>query len=80
METNHEIHSIRFEGDNLIVVVDNKEIKIALSQVSPRLSQASDEVRNDFNISPSGYGIHWRGLDEDLSINGLIEKSKKNAR
>ncbi len=77
MKNEHEIQSIRFEGDYLIVVVDNKEIKIALKEVSPRLTQAPDEVRNDYDISPSGYGIHWRQLDEDLSINGLIEKSNK---
>ena len=28
MKTEHEIQSIRFEDGNLIVVVDNKEIKI----------------------------------------------------
>ena len=77
MKIEHEIQSIRFEGDYLIVVVDNNEIKIALKEISPRLTQASDNVRNDYDISPSGYGIHWRQLDEDLSINGLIEKSNK---
>jgi len=23
-------------------------------------------------VSPSGYGIHWPELDEDLSVDGLI--------
>ncbi|MFI5222153.1 MAG: DUF2442 domain-containing protein, partial [Bacteroidia bacterium] len=30
--------------------------------------------RGNFEISPSGYGIHWSLIDEDLSINGLIKK------
>ncbi|HZQ09456.1 MAG TPA: DUF2442 domain-containing protein [Anaerolineae bacterium] len=24
-------------------------------------------------MSPSGYGLHWRDLDEDLAINPLLE-------
>ena len=28
--------------------------------------------KNLFEISPSGYGIHWPLLDEDLSIDGLL--------
>ncbi|MBX7175313.1 MAG: DUF2442 domain-containing protein [Saprospiraceae bacterium] len=31
---------------------------------------ASDADRRDYQLSPSGYGIHWPKLDEDLSING----------
>ena len=26
-----------------------------------------------FKVSPSGYGIHWPLIDEDLSFNGLIK-------
>ena len=33
----------------------------------------SDEERNTYEISPSGYGIHWSLIDEDLSIDGLLE-------
>ena len=28
--------------------------------------------RATFEISPSGYGIHWPLLDEDISIDGLL--------
>jgi len=36
------------------------------------LEKASDEERDNFEISPSGYGIHWPLLDEDISIDGLL--------
>jgi len=36
----------------------------------PRLLNATAEQRNDFFISPSG--IHWDGIDEDISIAGLL--------
>jgi len=30
----------------------------------------------NFEVSPSGYGIHWPELDEDLSIDGMIKAAK----
>jgi len=26
-----------------------------------------------YRISPSGYGIHWYAIDEDLTTKGLIQ-------
>ena len=46
--------------------------KVELSELSPVLQNASDGRKNPFEISPSGYGIHWPLLDEDLSIDGLL--------
>ena len=45
-----------------------------LSEISKRLAEASDAERDDYKISPSGYGIHWSLLDEDLSIPALVSK------
>jgi hypothetical protein len=41
--------------------------------VSKKLELATDIQRNLFTISPSGYGIHWPLLDEDLSVDFLIK-------
>ncbi len=30
-----------------------------------------------YRISPSGYGIHWPLIDEDLSINGILRDFAK---
>lgn len=46
---------------------------------------ASEIERNTYEISPSGYGIHWPLIDEDISIDGLLgivhvpEKKRKIA-
>ncbi|MFZ4524578.1 MAG: DUF2442 domain-containing protein [Chlorobium sp.] len=34
--------------------------------------QASETKRKTFEVSPSGYGIHWPLLDEDISIDALL--------
>jgi hypothetical protein len=68
----HNIEKIDFEGDTMLLLVDGKSYRISLVQVSERLATASDAQRRSFRMSPSGYGIHWPEIDEDLSIDGLI--------
>ena len=38
----------------------------------PRLSDATEAERGNFEIYGDGYAIHWPALDEDLSIPGLL--------
>jgi hypothetical protein len=52
--------------------VDGKEYSFALKDISQRLAKASPSQRATYEISPSGYGIHWPIIDEDLSIDGLL--------
>jgi hypothetical protein len=73
----HEIRDIHFEGKYMLLFVDERPIKVNLENVSPKLLNASDSGRNNYKISPGGYGIHWSEIDEDLSINGLIRQSQK---
>jgi len=53
--------------------VDGKEITIPIDKVSKKLASANEIQRNLFIISPSGYGIHWPLIDEDLSIDALLK-------
>ena len=41
-------------------------------QQSPRLAKATQAQLEQVEVSPSGYGLHWPALDEDLSVDGLI--------
>ena len=74
METStlHKISTVQFEGDLIIINSGERTFKWKVSEISKKLSQASEAVRNDFKISPSGYGIHWNQIDEDISMNGLL--------
>ncbi len=68
----HEVSRIRFEGRHMFMAIDGKEYGVDLSLVSSVLLNASAEARNQYEVSPSGYGIHWPELDEDLSVEGLL--------
>ena len=68
----HNVQNLHFGEDRLLITIDGKPQGFSLKDISKRLSEASMEQRNNFEISPSGYGIHWPLIDEDLSIDGLL--------
>ena len=72
MKKRHSITKLRFEGKNLLLTINGEEKSFPLHEISSLLDKASDEEKNTFEISPSGYGIHWPLLDEDISIDGLL--------
>ncbi len=78
LEKIHNIQSLTFEGDNMLILIDNQLFKISLFHVSSKLAGANKDERNNYIISPSGYGIHWPALDEDLSVNGLLQSSNSS--
>ncbi len=65
-------HAVIFEGNFFIVTIDGDRKQIQLNEISSALEKASENERNTFEISPSGYGVHWPLLDEDISIDGLL--------
>jgi NAD(P)H-hydrate repair Nnr-like enzyme with NAD(P)H-hydrate epimerase domain len=54
------------------LTVDGRTYRINLADHSRKLADASAQQKRHFEVTPSGYGIHWPDLDEDLSIDGLI--------
>ena len=72
MKPYHHVTGLHFQGNVMILTIDGQEKRFQVSDISPALQHASEHERNQFEISPSGYGIHWSLLDEDLSIDGLL--------
>lgn len=68
----HDIQKLSFEDDRMHLQVDGRQYTFDLADISPSLLRASPEGRMRYEISPSGYGIHWPLIDEDLSIDGLL--------
>jgi hypothetical protein len=72
MKNIHAITNIRFKDREMILEIDGRPYSFDLARISSKLKNATLEEKSRFEISPSGYGIHWPPLDEDLSIDGLI--------
>jgi hypothetical protein len=73
MITTHSIQTIKFDTDFIYLIIDSKEVKVALDKVSLKLKKANEIERMLYKISPSGYGIHWPLIDEDLSVDALLK-------
>lgn len=63
---------IWFDNDNLWVLLqDGRQLSIPLVYF-PRLFNATQEQRQEFEISGGGIGLHWDNLNEDISVPGLL--------
>jgi len=77
----HNVKAVVVEEGRLRLDVDGRTLSFPLAELSDRLAASTPEQQQVFEVSPSGYGIHWPLIDEDLSIDGLLgvrhEPSKK---
>lgn len=69
----HHIETAVFEGNIIRIKIDGQFIELPIEKVSVKLANASEIERNYFKISPSGYGIHWPLIDEDLSVDAFLK-------
>jgi len=72
MKKFHEVGRIKFAGGKMLLEIDGRTEEYELTSVSPALAAASELERMTLEVSPSGYGIHWPLLDEDISVDSLL--------
>ena len=61
-----------FTGTDLIVhLKDARVLSVPLAWF-PKLSNATREQLEQYELLGDGEGIHWEDLDEDLSVYGLL--------
>lgn len=64
--------NVRVSKDTLIVdLSDGRTISTPLEWF-PRLLHATSEERSNWRLIGRGHGIHWKDIDEDISIEGLL--------
>ena len=68
----HEVEPRGLKGRLLELIVDGHTHSIDLAKESKKLAKATQAQLEDFTVSPSGYGIHWPQVDEDLAIDPMI--------
>lgn len=69
--------SIETSPDGLTLVLATERVFIPWAECSKTLAAASHDQRVHAELLPSGYGIHWPLIDEDLSVGGLVRLAKK---
>jgi hypothetical protein len=68
----HNVQQLDFDGADLVLTVDDRTYRVDLASVSERLAHAGEAARRSYSVSPSGYGIHWPEVDEDLTVDSLV--------
>lgn len=61
-----------FDEENLwIDLADGRSLSVPLTYF-PRLLNATPNQRREYIVSGGGTGLHWDGLDEDISVSALL--------
>ena len=64
--------SVCFSEDSMTVRLDDgRALSVPLAWY-PRLLHGTGAEREDYELIGEGEGIHWRELDEDISVEGLL--------
>jgi hypothetical protein len=64
--------NISFDSSNMWVeLADGRKLGVPLAYF-PRLLHATARQRKNFTISGGGIGLHWKDIDEDISVRGLV--------
>ena len=72
---------LKVEPRAMAVTCSDDELRVSLTDGRwlsvpiawfPRLAHASVAERANYELMGEGQGIHWPGLDEDISVVGLI--------
>ena len=71
--------SVGATEQGLLVEVAGVWHDIPWRRCSSALAAATNDQRRHLELSPSGYGIHWPLLDEDLAVGPLVAISDAQA-
>lgn len=64
---------VRFADDQLVVDLRDKRTIGTPIIWYPTLRNATDAQRANWQLNGSGGGIHWPDIDEDLSVEGMLD-------
>jgi hypothetical protein len=72
LQADPSILEVRVTEDEIIAsLADGRTISVPLAW-SWRLSDASMEQRQNYQLIGRGQGIHWPDVDEDISVRGML--------
>ncbi len=75
VDTEPRIKQFQVTDDTLsAMLMDGRTISVPLAW-SWRLSDATPEQRQSFELIGDGLGVHWPDLDEDISAEGMLSGS-----
>ena len=72
LKADERVESVEIDQQHLTVgLMDGRRISVPLEWY-PRLANADPQQLERWEICGAGFGLHWEGLDEDISTEGLL--------
>lgn len=67
------VSELWFDSDMMLVrLLDGREISVP-PEWFPKLRKATAEQRKKWRLIGKGVGIHWKEIDEDISVADLLK-------
>lgn len=73
----HDVQSVKADDAYLYLTVNGQAYRVRWIDCSAKLEKATLMQRQHIKVSPSGYGLHWPLIDEDLAITPLLKRAEK---
>ena len=67
------IRDVQVTEDEITAYLDDGRVISVPLAWSWRLSEATPEERANFRLVGAGRGIHWPDVDEDISVDGMLQ-------
>ncbi|MBF0132949.1 MAG: DUF2442 domain-containing protein [Magnetococcales bacterium] len=72
LRADERVKNVQVRNDAIDVdLMDGRTISAPLAWF-PRLANATQKQREQWEMCGGGYGIHWDEIDEDISTEGLL--------
>lgn len=69
---------VRIDADDLTIeLADGRRVSVPLEWF-PKLLEATEEQRDNWELLGDGEGVNWPDLDEDLSVAGLLRRTPRS--
>jgi hypothetical protein len=72
-----KVKDVGTDGEMLTVWLDDGRVIGLPLRWYPSLEDATPAERTRWRLSAAGRGIHWPGLDYDLSVDGLLRGARE---
>ena len=61
--------------DLMMIVLNTRDVLRVPLSTYPALAKATEAQRGKWKMLGNGYGVHWPGIDEHLSLKGFLRDS-----